>query len=1256
MSSKPLPDVDADTELPGVDLETLEETGRDADVQAPILTAPALSPRSRPSSLGISFAATCSGKIELELCLTWARYLFLEGTRQWQRRPRYCILTMNLAKNDEKYYGPDGRETSEDNAEIMLTVLVRQPAADSETIVSVFLTNKLKNSSADRLSPEDCIFQPQIRINATGGTRITPGIEGEPAEEEEKTLKFLYQDMPIKARGHLCGAVWSEIDPEAEPEVTGGAREIPFTWPDGSQIPKPEYKRFSPPEIRTEYMPMFPVMSPEYEWVSTASRPDPVEASQLSESWTPNEIRLLLEPIADLYRDWIETIEESYGSDDSSSIGKKLMGECRTVLARIVSAIDMLCSDEDVRLSFCFANRVLDEQSQWARGTGLKWRPFQLGFILTSIESIANPQSSYRNTCDLLCAPTAAGKTEAYLALVAFTLGLRRRRAASKKEGYSELGTAVISRYTLRLLTIEQFRRMVAMVTACECRRVEGLGQSRPVGWRPEKYPGKEEFLWGVVPFSTGLWVGGSVTPNRLKTITVPDPRGGRKPLQGGIDALRDGPEEGDPAQLLECPACHGILAVPEAGTRERSFGLHLVLYFPDDNIPASIQTKGKYGEVEVAEDPRIERIEAGSSHGFATLSMELESEGRISAHDIVGLWNAIKPKLGSALLVPLSASRPGYFPRTWLRPRGGTDEYDFEIFCPNPRCGLHRPWVGATPSGSVHGRHPSIFNKKLGECVAVEIRDSFREASGGCDRIPILAYTVDDQIYMHGPSVLVATADKFARMAYEPRAAVMFGNATHHHCVLGYHRIFDNRDAQDDSGHPKPSYSPDGPNYVEVPLMRPPDLILQDELHLIEGPLGSMFGIYEAALEFLVKERGIPPKYIASTATVHRAAEHISSIFARKVQLFPPPGIRANDRFFVRDKPGAFFDDQAPGRLYVAICAPGKGSLTPVYRIWARLMQTAYDHRTDPQIDPYWTLTGYFNAIRELGGTRALYRQDIIDRIYKIASASHTNAREIPEDKAQELSSVTRSTDLPSVLELLKRKYPEAQDALFTTSMFGTGIDITRLGLMVVHGQPKTTSAYIQATGRVGRGRGALVVVFLRATRPRDLNHYEYFTGYHRQLQRFVEPVTVYPFAPGVIDRAGGPVVVSILRNMRGSSIPWQDETTALSMAGAMSTANEVKNLPKVLEDRSLGQPNGRKPTPGETESSIVRKIEAWHSVAANSRNLEYVEYAMSNVASKDVVLGDDQHQQNPNLQVVYKNAPQSLRDIEEATGFQTQ
>jgi hypothetical protein len=526
---------------------------------------------------------------------------------------------------------------------------------------------------------------------------------------------------------------------------------------------------------------------------------------------------------------------------------------------------------------------------------------------------------------------------------------------------------------------------------------------------------------------------------------------------------------------------------------------------------------------------------------------------------------------------------------------------------------------------------------------------DAFRTNSTFIsDRVPIPALTVDDQIYHRLPTVVVATVDKFARPPFEPRASSLFGNVDYHNCIMGYYRRYTEGLGADD-GHIDPTGRHNLRLFRQIPTPSPPDLILQDELHLIEGPLGSLTGLYEMALDVLCS-RGRPVKYLASTATIRKASEQVRAIFGRNLQLFPPHGLTSEDKFFVREKNTNSLDDTSPGRLYVGVCSPGRGPLTPLVRIWSRLLQTAWINR-ERSIDPFWTVTGYFNAVRELAGARALYRQDIPQRIRAI---SNGNPRNLDEDGALELSSRRSSTDLPSILDILSRSFPSASDSLFTTSMFGTGVDISRLGLMIVNGQPKTTSSYIQSTGRVGRNSGALIVIFYKASRPRDLSHYEFFSGYHNQLHRFVEPITVYPFAPGVLERAAGPVGVFILRNMRNAQGDWHRANSALSMATLRTQAAEVRQLIEALEIRSSTQPEVRKPIAGSVQHMMNQKLDRWQLIARNLTELRYVEYSINTRPSRPVVLGDSQHQY-ANLDVVYENAPTSLRDIEETTGFET-
>ncbi len=233
----------------------------------------------------------------------------------------------------------------------------------------------------------------------------------------------------------------------------------------------------------------------------------------------------------------------------------------------------------------------------------------------------------------------------------------------------------------------------------------------------------------------------------------------------------------------------------------------------------------------------------------------------------------------------------------------------------------------------------------------------------------------------------------------------------------------------------------------------------------------------------------------------------------------------------------------------------------------------------------------------------------------------------------------------------------PEAKDIVLSTSMFGTGVDIDRLGLMIVNGQPKTTSSYIQATGRVGRSQGGLVITFFRASRPRDLDHYEFFTGYHRAIYRYVEPITVTPFAARARERGMGPVAVALLRQAREiQGIPvleeWAGKNNASVMQNNRNLAEELEAINQVINRRSQIQLPIRRPPQDQVDREVRAGFARWQTVAENENNLVYEEYAIDKDPTKPVVLGDEQHQER-NFSVVYRNAPQSLRDVEGMTRF---
>lgn len=893
-------------------------------------------------------------------------------------------------------------------------------------------------------------------------------------------------------------------------------------------------------------------------------------------------------------------------------------------------------------------------QSLWTKGRVNSWWPFQIAFQLVNVDSIWDCSHGDRQICDLLWFPTGGGKTEAYLGLAAFTMATRRLKATRQGNTLSGGGMAVLSRYTLRLLTIQQFRRALAMVTACEMLRIQPHGSV--LGWRPKKCKDKADTLWGEGRFAVGLWAGENVTPNQLHRFQYRDQQNRIVTVYGAIDDLEGhGDSGGEPAQVLQCPVCRETLAIPPEGYQRGESGrLHLVL----GDVPTGGQLPAAAQLSNAPIDVTNVSLVRESNARFATLTVDFTVQDHVEPDQVDSWFNDhVKRQLGpDCWLVAARAARPGYFVRVMDWGRRSTEKpFEFEIYCPNPRCDLNHnvAWSETTPGG------------------AWPVLEAFRTPAGASSHCPVPAWTVDEQVYHRCPTMLVATVDKFARLSFESRAAALFGNVDRYSSHLGYYRTW--CPPRGPSGSLPTAPEREAPNTVSVQVarFRPPDLVLQDELHLIDGPLGSMVGIYETAIDLLSTTvsagQAIRPKYIASTATVRRAREQVQAVFLRGLAIFPPTGIEINDSFFARTDPEHPLDAAHRGRLYVGICAPGRGAQTPIVRLWSRLLQHLQDRRTagipDSELDPFWTLVGYFNAIRELAGGVALARQDIPQRIDTIALQSGTPPRQLEEDEPMELSSRAQSLTLPGLLAQLEHNLGGAQPPVnlaVATSMFGTGVDVLRLGLMIVHGQPKMTSSYIQATGRVGRSTGGLVITFYRAARPRDLSHYEYFSTYHGSLYRFVEPVTVYPFAPRARDRALGPVSVATLRQaseIAGTAVHerWRIQQRlsggfscrAQEMSAARHDA-DVSTVPAEMEQRSLGQPTNRQPAPSVTANHAGSELDRWQQVAAISGGqLVYYEPTLVNPPSRPVVLGDLAHLV-AQTGVVFENAPNSLREVE--------
>lgn len=1232
-------------------------------------------PLKRASTMGLTFTVEAESEIFLKVCLTWARYE--KAANAWKRFARWSMLDYRQQADSAQKWS--SRRVTEYNGKAdqppeveLSTVINRIPGSDSKYQVSMFLGNCMGVKSGTRVPTNFCIFQPQMRINSGQGTRIVPlsYFEGGGHGTDDHVLKQLYMNDHVYARGHLVSAIWRDIDPEgASGTGTGDPSKAdrcpPFRWVDGDIIPDDRKGDFSkPPEIRTEYVPIYHSPMPRVGWHDGLGSSPELSAEKLSGIWEPDRLKSALLPIHDEYKAWISRTFHGGGNG-----AKERLEECEVVAGRILEGINLLTdpskSDryENILISFCFANRVMALQSEWGgagNGGGFSYRPFQMAFFLMCLESVVNPESKFRDTCDLMWVPTGTGKTEAYLALAVFVFSYRRRLALSAKSGdRTGAGVSVLTRYTLRLLTIQQFRRTMLAVAAAEFLRTLNDGSGMPFGWRPAGWRDDSPMVWGSTPFSTGLWIGQSMTPNKF------DEAGYGWDTQPARKLLRDpgksdsSDSRSDPAQVTECPACKsdGMLAVPVQGlAKGEPHMIHLVIRGGSEQAGAGFAGFKTRSGIDVT----CKSCTIHENGEFFTLSLEIMSDSKIEPKDITGMWDELRGMggAGGIELCSASAVRPGYFFRKHQKGGNGT-EFDFDIFCPNPECRMRQAWCGGMP----HGRIADSSRDDYQPCTEadgmafpdgnafVQIPEPFQKGSKYmADRTPINAYTCDYQVYEKVPTVLIGTSDKFARLPFEPKAASLFGNVDHHHAFHGYYRQAELGKAEGKS----------------IGALHPPDLILQDELHLTDGPLGSMVGIYESAVDFLCSVRHTV-KYISSTATIRNAGEHVRSVFNRGLQIFPPHGIHMHDRFFVHSDPKAsVLDDEIPGRVYMGICAPGRGPLTPIIRIWALLAQSAHEYSMGgreriKQVDPYWTVTGYFNAIRELAGARSLYRQDIPDRIKTLHDRSdQAHNMRIQLNEEIELSGGTKSVDLPGILDRLEKRYDGEGSlcprSLFTTSMFGTGIDISRLGLMLVNGQPKTTSSYIQATGRVGRQNGGLIVTFYRSTRSRDLNHYEFFSRYHSQVYRFVEPPTAYPFSDALMEHALGPVMVAMLRNMREPRIGWGSKDSAARINDKDASV-DTDRVAEFIVRRGNDQPKLKFPGEGVVKSHAEKRIGDWQHVVdelgPESGSMEYVQYR-TKTGLKPVVLGGDKHKHDHTAHVVYENVPTSLRAVEEETTFE--
>jgi hypothetical protein len=456
-------------------------------------------------------------------------------------------------------------------------------------------------------------------------------------------------------------------------------------------------------------------------------------------------------------------------------------------------------------------------------------------------------------------------------------------------------------------------------------------------------------------------------------------------------------------------------------------------------------------------------------------------------------------------------------------------------------------PWCGEELDPKRDATSHEHLWRTLITCGDSKGRCPFTAKRSGGEGIPVVS--VDEEIYRLLPDLVIATADKFAQLPWQGATSALFGRVTRKCSRHGFRTadldvVGDHKEADK---HAKAG-DLDAATTVDCLPRRPPDLIIQDELHLIAGPLGSLFGLYETAIDeiasWTVDGKPSRPKVVASTATIRRAEHQTYNLFCRRLAVFPPQVLDAGDSFFAVERPL----DETPGRLYLGVCGMGqrfKSVATRVYTTMMAASQVLYE-KHGAAADPWMTTVGYFNALRELGGMRRMLDDDVSNRLRR------TDRRGLATrylNEVKELTSRISSSEIPATLDQLgvrftgekpeKNRFPV--DVVLATNMISVGVDVPRLGLMICSGQPKTTAEYIQATSRVGRDNAGpgLVITLYSWARPRDLSHYETFEHYHQTYYRQVEALSVTPFARRALDRGLTALMVAQARHTNAAWNP---------------------------------------------------------------------------------------------------------------------
>lgn len=413
------------------------------------------------------------------------------------------------------------------------------------------------------------------------------------------------------------------------------------------------------------------------------------------------------------------------------------------------------------------------------------------------------------------------------------------------------------------------------------------------------------------------------------------------------------------------------------------------------------------------------------------------------------------------------------------------------------------------------------------------------------CFNEGIPVQVVDELLYENPPTLLFATVDKFAMLAWQEDG----------------HRFF---------------------NSLSDGLS--PDLIIQDELHLLSGPLGSITGIYESIIELLCTKGNRKPKIIASTATTRNTNFQVKQLYGRSrtVNIFPPSGLTYKDSFFARES------NLHSTRRYIGFMPTGKTALDTQLQILAHLLVARLEvYKNIPEeINNYWTVVSYYNSLKEVGKTFnkvddeiKLFTSQLQSRLFRDEQGLQFNYKGLPA-RTRELTSRIESPKIKSILNELEKRfniqisekgYPYLSDVIdlvLATNMISVGIDVSRLNLMLINEQPQNIAEYIQSSSRVARQVEGLAITLLDPNRARNKSYFEHFQSFHQAFYKSVEPLSLTPFTENTIEKMLSSMLITYVRHKLGLN----NKKDAHNFEEVIPKLDELKQFIKQRVDDSSG------------------------------------------------------------------------------------